>query len=294
MGQRCQISHNLIEWRRRLKGLKGLLPAQSLSHSPQSRQVHLGTSSRRYTNVILLLLSLYQICQITAILLHYLFLTSFAWMMLEGVQLYLMVVKVFQSKILQSRILFSFGYGLSLLIVAITVATNHNAYGANNICWLSIENGFIWAFVGPVCAVVGSYECHIFRRFLCTAIAQLVVLGLTWILGFMHFNDQTIVMSYLFTIFNSFQGLFIFILHCVLNKQVGQTESVHYIVCLASLSTTWIYIAPSTLGFIQCLRALYSDGSQDLSCPLLSNLLISVTLSPPPSPGSTGFPFPRG
>ena len=52
------------------------------------------------------------------------------------------------------------------------------------------------------------------------AIALLCLLGLTWAFGLMYVNESTVVMAYLFTIFNSLQGMFIFIFHCVLQKKV--------------------------------------------------------------------------
>ncbi|XP_078062516.1 adhesion G protein-coupled receptor E3-like [Mustelus asterias] len=52
------------------------------------------------------------------------------------------------------------------------------------------------------------------------AIAQVFVLGCSWILGLFHFKEEMVVMAYLFTIINSFQGTFIFIILCVLNSKV--------------------------------------------------------------------------
>ncbi len=54
-----------------------------------------------------------------------------------------------------------------------------------------------------------------------TAVAQLCVLGGTWIFGFFLFQENgTEVMLYLFTILNSLQGALIFIMHCLLSKPV--------------------------------------------------------------------------
>lgn len=57
------------------------------------------------------------------------------------------------------------------------------------------------------------------------AIALLCLLGLTWAFGLMYVNESTLVMAYLFTIFNSLQGMFIFIFHCVLQKKVHTFSS---------------------------------------------------------------------
>ena len=50
----------------------------------------------------------------------------------------------------------------------------------------------------------------------------LPLLGITWLFGLLSFNSDIIIFKYIFTIFNSLQGLMIFIFHCVLNKQVTQ------------------------------------------------------------------------
>ena len=49
----------------------------------------------------------------------------------------------------------------------------------------------------------------------------LPLLGVTWLFGLLSFNSDTIAFKYIFTVFNSLQGLMIFIFHCVLNKQVS-------------------------------------------------------------------------
>lgn len=58
------------------------------------------------------------------------------------------------------------------------------------------------------------------RSWVIGAIALLCLLGLTWAFGLMYINESTVIMAYLFTIFNSLQGMFIFIFHCILQKKV--------------------------------------------------------------------------
>ena len=52
----------------------------------------------------------------------------------------------------------------------------------------------------------------------------LPLLGITWIFGLIAFGSVAVAISYPFAIFNSLQGLMIFIFHCLLNKQV-------YVIC---------------------------------------------------------------
>ncbi|XP_041033205.1 adhesion G protein-coupled receptor E1-like [Carcharodon carcharias] len=185
------------------------------------------------------------VCAIIAGFLHYFFLTVFAWMCLEGIQLYLMVVKVFNAGCLGKRHMLPFGYGLPLLIVGISAAVDRKGYGTTKHCWLSLKNNFLWSFLGPVCVIItvnlvfysitliklakkmssikkDEPKLKMIRTFTVTAIAQLFLLGCTWIFGIFHFQKETIAMAYIFTIINSLQGAFIFILHCLLNKQVRE------------------------------------------------------------------------
>lgn len=63
-----------------------------------------------------------------------------------------------------------------------------------------------------------------FRSWALGAIALLFLLGLTWAFGLLFINENTVIMAYLFTTFNAFQGMFIFIFHCALQKKVNDTR----------------------------------------------------------------------
>lgn len=56
------------------------------------------------------------------------------------------------------------------------------------------------------------------------AIAQLFTLGCSWGLGFFMVNEvgKTIglIIAYMFTIINVLQGVLLFVVHCLLNRQV--------------------------------------------------------------------------
>ena len=53
---------------------------------------------------------------------------------------------------------------------------------------------------------------------------MLFLLGLTWAFGLLFINKESVVMAYLFTTFNAFQGVFIFVFHCALQKKVSSGE----------------------------------------------------------------------
>lgn len=59
------------------------------------------------------------------------------------------------------------------------------------------------------------------RAFTVTAVAQMCILGLMWVSGVFLFQENPpVAVSYIFTIFNSLQGALVFIMHCLLSKQV--------------------------------------------------------------------------
>lgn len=63
------------------------------------------------------------------------------------------------------------------------------------------------------------------RKRVWTALAILCLLGLTWLFGAFAISDARIVFEYLFCIFNSLQGFFIFFFHCVRIPEVRKQWS---------------------------------------------------------------------
>ncbi|KAF7227401.1 transcript variant X1 [Nothobranchius furzeri] len=59
-----------------------------------------------------------------------------------------------KNRIIRKRFL-CLGWGLPALVVAISVGfTKAKGYGTPSYCWLSLEGGLLYAFVGPAAAVV--------------------------------------------------------------------------------------------------------------------------------------------
>ncbi|XP_039370908.1 adhesion G protein-coupled receptor E1 isoform X2 [Mauremys reevesii] len=189
-------------------------------------------------------------CAVIAGLLHYLFLACFAWMFLEAVVLFLTVrnlgvVNYFSTHSPKMRHLSLFGYGFPALVVAVSAAVMPEGYGRQENCWLRMEKGFIWSFLGPVCVIIGinsvlfALTLWMLQRKLSSlntevstlkdtrlltfkAIVQVFILGCTWIFSLLQIGPAATVMAYLFTVVNSLQGAFIFLVHCLLNRQVRE------------------------------------------------------------------------
>jgi len=94
-------------------------------------------------------------CFVIAVILHYLFLVAFCWMATEGVILYLMLVKVLPTsgEGPKKKHFFICSWGIPAVPVVTAIVVNREGYTAEKHCWLSVEGGFIWSFVGPVLLV---------------------------------------------------------------------------------------------------------------------------------------------
>ncbi|XP_063317178.1 adhesion G protein-coupled receptor L2-like isoform X6 [Pelmatolapia mariae] len=188
------------------------------------------------------------VCSIIAGVLHFCFLAAFVWMCLEGVQLYLMLVEVFESEFSRRKYYYMSGYLIPAVVVGISAAIDYRSYGTQRACWLRVDNHFIWSFIGPVTFIIvvnviflvvtmykmvkhstsmkpDSSRLGGIRSWVLGAFALLCLLGLTWSFGLFFLNESSIVMAYLFTIFNTLQGMFIFIFHCLLQKKVRKEYS---------------------------------------------------------------------
>ncbi|XP_048581998.1 uncharacterized protein LOC116611752 isoform X2 [Nematostella vectensis] len=193
-------------------------------------------------------------CKALAILLHYFLLAVFCWMLCEGALLYIIIVKVIGGKPEEKvKYFLLFGWGFPAIIVAISLgATQTKGYGyhgAQTACWLSVDNGLIWAFVAPALVVL-MINIIVFvlvlRQTMGTRHVQnksrdeklrvavkataviLPLLGITWLFGLLAFSAETVAFKYIFAILNSLQGLMIFIFHCVLNKQIQDAVKRRY------------------------------------------------------------------
>nr|CAI9688362.1 unnamed protein product [Rangifer tarandus platyrhynchus] len=194
------------------------------------------------------------LCKVIAGVLHYLYLAAFTWMFLEGLHLFLTVRNLKVANYtsagrFKKRFMYPVGYGVPAVIVAVSAAINPQGYGTAKHCWINIEKGFILSFLGPISAVIlinlifYSITLWILRDRLSSlnkdvskiqntrmltfkAIAQLFLLGCSWCLGF--FLAELIkepirsIIAYAFTITNVLQGVYIFLVHCLLNQQVRE------------------------------------------------------------------------
>ncbi|XP_028579401.1 adhesion G-protein coupled receptor G6 isoform X2 [Podarcis muralis] len=199
------------------------------------------------------------LCIAIAALLHYFLLATFTWMGLEAVHMYIALVKVFNTYIRRYILKFCIiGWGLPAVVIIIVLAvTNTNAnsiynkdlYGKNSkgqggddFCWIKNTSVFYVTCVGyfgimflmniamfvvvmmQICGRNGKRSNRTMReeilRNLRSVVSLTFLLGMTWGFAFFAWGPLYLPFVYLFCIFNSLQGLFIFIFHCAMKENV--------------------------------------------------------------------------
>lgn len=187
-------------------------------------------------------------CGILAALLHFFALSSLAWMGIEGVNVYLLFVRIINSYIPRFiRKAAIFGWGLPAVIVFVIGCIFRENYARGDMCliqrWpnitgLLIPVGLILLFnivifilvmkrissttTGKVQDNTSSRHRERVRR-LRNAFILMLLLGITWVFGFLVNirNEGIIAFSQtIFVIMNAFQGFFIFIIYCLRLPQV--------------------------------------------------------------------------
>ncbi|XP_014849148.1 PREDICTED: adhesion G-protein coupled receptor G2-like [Poecilia mexicana] len=194
------------------------------------------------------------LCISTAWFLHYFLLVSFTWMGLEGVHMYYALVKVFNDNISHYMLKFSLvGWGVPMLVVIIVIAIDKNNYGlmsygkfsdgtSDDFCWIRNDIAFYVAVVAYF-GVIFIFNIIMFGVVLVqlhrikkqnphnnkhrstaqdarSVIGITLLLGLTWGFAFFAWGPVNLAFMYLFAIFNSLQGFFIFVFHCAAKETV--------------------------------------------------------------------------
>lgn len=185
------------------------------------------------------------LCIIVAILIHYFLLTTLAWMCVEAINMYQMLVTVFNiyhSRFMLKRVLAA--WGIPALTVGITLGIDIRNYKtAVGYCFLSYGNrtAFYVALLTPACIILfintvvfGMVTKVIVKpkfknKHQCSSAVSsvqvrgcftvMVLLGVTWLFGPLAINEMKIFFNYLFCILNSLQGFFIFVFRCLLNPE---------------------------------------------------------------------------
>uniref|UniRef100_F7C902 Adhesion G protein-coupled receptor G2 n=1 Tax=Callithrix jacchus TaxID=9483 RepID=F7C902_CALJA len=262
------------------------------------------------------------LCISVAVFLHYFLLVSFTWMGLEAFHMYLALVKVFNTYIRKYILKFCIvGWGVPAMVVTIILTISPDNYGLgsygkfpsgspDDFCWINSNAVFYITVVGYFCVifllnvsmfiVVLVQLCRIKKRKQLGAqrktsiqdlrsIAGLTfLLGITWGFAFFAWGPVNMTFMYLFAIFNTLQGFFIFIFYCVAKENVRKQWR-RYLCCgklrLAE-NSDWSKTATNGLkkqtvnqGVSSSSNSLQSNSNSTNSTTLLVNNDCSVHAS---------------
>ncbi|XP_043103819.1 adhesion G-protein coupled receptor D2 isoform X2 [Puntigrus tetrazona] len=251
-------------------------------------------------------------CWLVTALLHLFFLSSFCWMLVEGLLLWSKVVSVNISEERRMKLYYALGWGLPVVIVAVTLAATLDQYKAQQYCWLNLQSHVIWAFAGPVLFVLAVNSVVLFRVVMVTVASArrrakmltpssesklhaldltwaatrpvlilLPVLGLTWLCGVLV--HLSVAVAYLFIALNAFQGLYIFLVYAVYNSEVrnairriqDKRKALSFTNCSQPISFLPSQKSPSA-SWVQSLPTHSSPESSESSTPITTSAASSL------------------
>ncbi|XP_067097012.1 LOW QUALITY PROTEIN: cadherin EGF LAG seven-pass G-type receptor 3 [Osmerus mordax] len=222
-----------------------------------TRSIHSNTAAAMLLSQLVFLLGVNQIeqqflCTVVAILLHYFFMATFAWMFVEGLHIYRMQTEARNINYGAMRFYYAIGWGVPAIITGLAVGLDPEGYGNPDFCWISIYDKLLWSFAGPIAIVilmnggmfltVAKMSCNPSQKetkklpviaTIRSAFLLLLLATSTWFFGLMAVNNSVLAFHYLFNALCLMQGLTVFLVFTVLNSEVQEAWK---LVCLGKKS----------------------------------------------------------
>ncbi|OCT83376.1 hypothetical protein XELAEV_18025917mg [Xenopus laevis] len=188
------------------------------------------------------------LCTVIAILLHYFFLSTFAWLFVEGLHIYRMQTEVRNVNFGPMRFYFAIGWGVPAIVTGLAVGLDPEGFGNPDFCWISSYDKLVWSFAGPIAIVIvlngvmflmvakmlyspGQKETkkNTVLMTIRSSFILLLFISITWLFGLLAVNNSVLAFHYLYVILCCWQGLAVLVLFCMLNEEVQEAWKV---VCL--------------------------------------------------------------
>ncbi|XP_036388557.1 LOW QUALITY PROTEIN: cadherin EGF LAG seven-pass G-type receptor 3 [Megalops cyprinoides] len=211
-----------------------------------TRSIHSNMAAAIFLSELVFLLGINQteqqfLCTVIAILLHYFFMATFAWLFVEGLHIYRMQTEARNINYGTMRFYHAIGWGVPAIITGLAVGLDPEGYGNPDFCWISIHDKLIWSFAGPVGIVIvmNGGMFLIVARMSCSptqketkkqsvfptirsAIILLLLASSTWFFGLMAVNNSVLAFHYLYTVLCCLQGVVVLLVFCLLNAEVQE------------------------------------------------------------------------
>ncbi|XP_060060672.1 cadherin EGF LAG seven-pass G-type receptor 3 isoform X2 [Erinaceus europaeus] len=215
-----------------------LLSLRSLKSN--MRGIHANVAAALGVAELLFLLGIHRthnqlLCTAVAILLHYFFLSTFAWLLVQGLHLYRMQVEPRNIDRGAMRFYHALGWGVPAVLLGLAVGLDPEGYGNPDFCWISVHEPLIWSFAGPVVLVIvmNAIMFLLAARTACSAgpreakktsvltlrssFLLLLLVSASWLFGLLAVNHSILAFHYLHAGLCGLQGLAVLLLFCVLN-----------------------------------------------------------------------------
>uniref|UniRef100_A0A669CZ10 Cadherin EGF LAG seven-pass G-type receptor 3 n=1 Tax=Oreochromis niloticus TaxID=8128 RepID=A0A669CZ10_ORENI len=187
-----------------------------------TRSIHSNTAAAMFLSELVFLLGVNQteqqfLCTVVAILLHYFFMSTFAWMFVEGLHIYRMQTEQRNINYGAMRFYYAIGWGVPAIITGLAVGLDPEGYGNPDFCWISIYDKLIWSFAGPIgivillnggiFTIVAKMSCNPSQKeakklpviaTIRNAFLLLLVATSTWLCGLMAVNNSILAFYYIF------------------------------------------------------------------------------------------------
>ncbi|XP_038149789.1 cadherin EGF LAG seven-pass G-type receptor 3 isoform X2 [Cyprinodon tularosa] len=211
-----------------------------------TRSIHSNIAAAMFLSELVYLLGVNQteqqfLCTVVAILLHYFFMSTFAWMFVEGLHIYRMQTEQRNINYGAMRFYYAIGWGVPAIITGLAVGLDPEGYGNPDFCWISMYDKLIWSFAGPVAIVllmnggiftiVAKMSCNPSQKetkklsviaTIRNAFLLLLVATSTWLCGLMAVNNSILAFYYIFDVLCLLQGLSVMLVFTVLNSEVQE------------------------------------------------------------------------
>ncbi|XP_065103163.1 cadherin EGF LAG seven-pass G-type receptor 3 isoform X1 [Paramisgurnus dabryanus] len=221
-----------------LSGLRGL--------KSNTRSIHSNMAAATLLSHLTYLLGINQteqqfLCTVVAILLHYFFMSSFAWLFVEALHIYRMQTEVRNINYGAMRFYYAIGWGVPAIITGLAVGLDPEGYGNPDFCWISMYDKLMWGFAGPVSAVIlmnGGMFLMVLRMTcnptqkeikklpvistIRSAFLLLLLSTCVWLFGLMAVNNSVLAFHYLFIVLCCIQGMAVLLVFTLLNSEVQE------------------------------------------------------------------------
>ncbi|KAM7412298.1 hypothetical protein PAMA_021990 [Pampus argenteus] len=208
-----------------------------------TRSIHSNTAAAMFLSELVFLLGVNQteqqfLCTVVAILLHYFFMSTFAWMFVEGLHIYRMQT---EQRNINFGAMSTHTLCLSSELRGLAVGLDPEGYGNPDFCWISIYDKLIWSFAGPIVIVilmnggifmiVAKMSCNPSQKetkklpiiaTIRNAFLLLLVATSTWLCGLMAVNNSILAFYYIFDVLCLVQGLSVMLVFTVFNSEVQE------------------------------------------------------------------------